>query len=97
MAGLYFIVMVVAPCHADSLPCRDPNDKGCIQEYESRCKQAIESMLQTMRSTPVNTARDEERVRELISKVEKMLGNNRMNNVSECRSWSELGRIVANQ
>jgi len=89
--------MPTAVSHADTLPCRDPNDKACQQLYESRCRQAIESMLQIMRSTPVNTPADEKRSGELISKVEKMLHTNRLNNMSECSSWSEFGRILANQ
>lgn len=54
-------------------------------------------MLKTIHSTQLHSPSDEERRKELIEKIEKMLSNNRLNSVSECRSWSELGRIVANQ
>lgn len=97
MIVVYSACMPVAASHADPEPCRDPNDKGCQQLYEPRCRQAIESMLQIMRSTPVNTPADEKRVGELILNVETMLHSNRLNNMSECRSWSEFGRMLANQ
>lgn len=95
--ALYSASIPTAASRADTQPCRNPDDNACQQLYESRCRQAIQSMLQTMRSTPVNTAADQKRLDELISNVEKMLQNNRLNSMSECRSWSEFSRILANQ
>lgn len=73
----------------------DEGESGGISE--SRCREMNESMLQLMKSTPLNKPRDVERNEELIAKVEKMLADNRREGVDECRSWMDFSRIIVHQ
>ncbi len=78
-------------------PCIESRDPKCIPVQQARCRQAIDMMLRHMRNTPLERPRDVEDVGKLIAKVERMLADNRSKGVDDCTSWSEFGRIVANQ
>jgi hypothetical protein len=87
----------ITEASAEPPPCRETSPQACQEQQEKRCRSAIESMLQIMRSTPLKTERDKNDVTELIARVEKMLSYNRSRGVEECRSWVDLNRIVAHQ
>ena len=76
-------------------PCRGRDDAACVAERQARCRQAIDAMLRTMRATPLETSRDRADVAALLARIEKMLADNRRDGLDDCRSWAELGRIVA--
>jgi len=77
---------------AASTVCAEPP----VKENEKRCSTAIAEMLKTMKSTPLVTQRDKDDVKKLIDRIESMLSKNRANGVSECQSWGEFSKIVAN-
>lgn len=67
------------------------------QPSEAQCRQAVDTMLQTMKSTPVEKERDKQRAQAVIERAEKAVRDNRARGASECESWAAIGRIVANQ
>lgn len=87
----------ISQAAADPAACQEASQQVCSQPQESQCRSAIESMLQIIRATPLKTEREAKDVNELIARIEKMLADNRSKKIDECRSWAELGRIVANQ
>lgn len=94
---LHMLLPAVAAAAAEHDPCRNSYEAGCREVNQPRCREAIESMLNMMKSTPLDKPRDIERNRELIAVVEKMLADNRGRGVDECRSWADFSRILANQ
>jgi hypothetical protein len=95
---MYLAVLFFAPpAPAEQYPCLNSNDAECKEINKSRCMQANENMLQSMRSTPLDKPRDIERNRELIARVEKMLADNRRQGRDECRSWEDFNHILVHQ
>ncbi len=87
----------IAPASAEPPPCREASPQACHEQQENRCRSAIESMLQTMKATPLKSERESKDVAELITRVEKMLSDNRSRGIEECRSWGDLNHIVVHQ
>jgi len=87
----------ITSASAEPPPCREASPQACHEQQENRCRSAIESMLQIMKSTPLKTERDKKDVPELIARVEKMLSHNRSRGIDECRSWGDLNRILVHQ
>jgi len=57
----------------------------------------VNSMLQTMRSTPVERESDRQRWREVTERTEKMVRDNRARGASECDCWGQIMNIVTRQ
>lgn len=64
---------------------------------EAQCRQMVEGMIQTIKSTPLTTERDRRDVRAVLERVEKVVSENRSRGASECESWSAISKIVATQ
>ncbi len=67
------------------------------QPTEAQCREAVNGMVSTMKATPAERERDREHARQVIERVEKVVRDNRSRGVSECESWSAIGKIVARQ
>jgi hypothetical protein len=61
---------------------------------EEQCRTMIESMLQMMKSAPMEKERDRQGANEVIERTEKMLRENRARGASECESWKAIAKIV---
>lgn len=64
---------------------------------DAQCRNAVNSMVRAMKSTPLEREKDKQSAKVLIERVEKLIKDNRAKEVSECETWSEISRIVANQ
>lgn len=64
---------------------------------EAQCRLMVDGMLQSMKSTPLETERDRKGAKEVIDRAEKVVRVNRQRGASECESWAAIGQIVVNQ
>lgn len=67
------------------------------QLTEAQCRDMVNSMMQMMKSPPVEKEKDRQRAKEVIERAEKIVRDNRTRGVSECESLSAIGRIVVHQ
>ena len=61
---------------------------------EAQCREMVNGMLQSMKSTPMRTERDRQGAREVTDRAEKMVRDNRSRGASECDSWRAIGDLV---
>lgn len=64
---------------------------------EAQCREMVNSMLQTMRTVPVERESDRQRAREIAERAEKVVRDNRTRGASECDSWGQITNIVTRQ
>lgn len=64
---------------------------------EAQCREMVNSMLQTMRTVPVERESDRLRAREIAERAEKVVRDNRARGASECDSWGQITNIVTRQ
>jgi transposase len=67
------------------------------QPTEAQCREAVNTMMQMMKSPPVEKEKDRQRAKEVIERAEKIVRDNRARGASECESWAAIGKIVVNQ
>ncbi|APV49678.1 hypothetical protein BWI17_08295 [Betaproteobacteria bacterium GR16-43] len=66
------------------------------QPTETQCKQMVDGMVQTMRTTPPPDKRDKD-ADALLARVEKEVADNRARGKSECDSWAFISKAVTTQ
>ncbi len=64
---------------------------------EAQCRQMVNGMVQTMKSTPLEKERDKQRAQAVLDRVEKVVKDNRSRKASECESWAAISKIVTTQ
>lgn len=64
---------------------------------EAQCRQMVNGMVQTMKSTPLEKERDKQRAQAVLDRVEKLVKDNRSRKASECESWAAISKIVTTQ
>lgn len=62
---------------------------------EAQCRQMVESMLSTMRATPIRP--DDSRGRAVVAEAERIVRDVRGRGASECEAWGQIGRLVVHQ
>lgn len=64
---------------------------------EAQCREMVNSMLQTMRTVPIEREADRKGAREVTERAEKVVRDNRARGASECDSWGQIMNIVTRQ
>ena len=64
---------------------------------EAQCRDMVNSMLQSMKSAPLERERDRRGAREVTERAEAIARDNRARGASECDSWEAIGKLVVNQ
>lgn len=67
------------------------------QPDEKNCTQAITSAQKMLNEMPAKTPRDQEDLRELKAKQERLIAEGRRNGKSECEIWSAVMGNAFNQ
>ena len=62
---------------------------------EAQCRQMVESMLRTMRATPIPP--DDSRGRAVVAEAERIVRDTRARGAGDCAAWDQIGRLVVNQ
>lgn len=65
------------------------------KDKEEGCRQAIEVMLNEIRSAPANTPRDKQDKEKMLVKVESRVKEMRAARKTECEIWTEVGGLLA--
>lgn len=64
---------------------------------EAQCREMVNSMLQAMRTVPIEREADRKGAREVTERAEKVVRDNRARGASECDSWGRITDIVTRQ
>ena len=64
---------------------------------EAQCRQMVSSMIQTVKSTKLETERDKKDAKALLERIEKILLENRARGASECESWGAIMQMATRQ
>jgi hypothetical protein len=64
---------------------------------ETQCRQMVSSMIQTLKSTKLETERDKKDAKLLLERIEKTLQDHRARGASECESLDALMQIATRQ
>ena len=64
---------------------------------EVHCRQMVASMVQTLKSTKLETERDKKTASELLGRIEKTLQEHRARGASDCASWDAIINIATRQ
>lgn len=84
-------------CFLLVLPRAVPSHAGYPAPSEAQCREMVDSMLQTMKTVPVERERDRREARVVLDKAEKIVRDNRQKGVSECETWAAIGKLVVGQ
>ena len=60
---------------------------------EAQCRQMVSDMIQTLKSTKLETERDKKDAKLLLEHIEKNLQDNRARDANECASWDAIMQI----
>ena len=63
----------------------------------AQCRQMVEAMVQTMKSTPVERAQDQARHRALLDQVDRLIRDHRARGVGDCETWAAIGKMITRQ
>ena len=64
---------------------------------EAQCRQMVSSIVQTLKSTKLETERDKKEAKLLLERIEKTLQDNRARGATECASWDAIMQIATRQ
>lgn len=64
---------------------------------EAQCRQMVTSMIQTVKSTKLETEKDKKDAKVLLKRIEKTLQDNRARGASECESWDAIMKMATRQ
>lgn len=64
---------------------------------EDQCRQMVSSMIQTLKSTKLETERDKKDAKLLLERIEKILQDHRARGASECASWGAIMQLATRQ
>jgi hypothetical protein len=64
---------------------------------EAQCRQMVASMIEAVKSTTLETARDKKDARVLLERIEKTLQEHRARGASDCAAWDGIGKMATRQ
>lgn len=64
---------------------------------EAQCREMINGMVTSMKSTPLEREKDKQDAKALIERVERLIRDNRAKRVSECETWASMAKMVTTQ
>lgn len=64
---------------------------------EDQCRQMVSSMIQSVKSTKLETERDKKDAKLLLERIEKILQDNRARGATECASWDAIMQMTTRQ
>jgi len=64
---------------------------------EAQCRQMVQGMIQAVKSTKLETARDKKDASVLLERMEKIMKDNRARGGSECEAWDAIGKMATRQ
>ena len=64
---------------------------------EAQCQQMVNSMIQTLKSTTLETERDKKDAKLLLERIENILQDNRARGASACESWDAIMHMATRQ
>jgi len=84
-------------CSLLALSLSAPSHAGYPAPSEAQCREMVDSMLQTMKTMPIERERDRREARVVLDKAEKIVRDNRQKGASECETWAAIGKLVVGQ
>lgn len=80
-----------------ALPFPPPASGQSKAPTEAQCSQMINSMVNAMKSAPLQKDKDKQSAKVLIDQVEKLVRDNRAKGVGECATWASVAKMITTQ